>query len=132
MTGELNKVTFENTPKKANALIGTYNYYYNIPEGMGFIESNVFHSTQTGEFCGENTAIINSSDIQDTNESVDYTLVLDQGVLNKIKVASTESAQGNIYDITGVLIKKNADLATAAKDLKSGLYIIGKKKVLIK
>ena len=132
MTGELNKVTFENTPKKANALIGTYNYYYNIPEGMGLIESNVFHSTQTGEFCGENTAIINPSDIQDTDESVDYTLVLDQGVLNKIKVASAESVQGNIYDITGVLIKKNADLATAAKGLKPGLYIIGNKKVLIK
>lgn len=131
-TGKLNEAVFENTPQKANGLIGTYNYYYNIPEGMGLIENNVFHSTQTGEFCGENTAIIDPSNIQDTDESTDYTLLLDQGVLNKIKVSTADSAYGNIYDITGVLIKKNANLATATKDLKPGLYIIGKKKVLVK
>lgn len=44
----------------------------------------------------------------------------------------TSSGLVNVYSIDGKLLKRNVKVADAGKDLKKGIYIIGKKKVAIR
>ena len=45
---------------------------------------------------------------------------------------STQSTIVDVYTIDGVLIKRNVKAAEATRNLAKGIYIVGKKKVLVK
>ena len=56
-------------------------------------------------------------------------------VINNIKnveIVDNENEIVDVYTIDGVLIKRNVKAAEATKNLAKGIYIVGKKKVLVK
>ena len=55
-------------------------------------------------------------------------------MLNDIKdvVIEDQKEKVNVYSTDGVLIRRNVARAGATDGLKKGIYIVGKKKVLVK
>lgn len=59
--------------------------------------------------------------------------VFGDGILNNIKKAVAEyKSIVNVYTIDGTLVKRNVKAADATKGLAKGVYVVGKKKVLVK
>ena len=56
------------------------------------------------------------------------------GMLNGISAAQVEdqAEKVDVYSIDGVLIRRNVARANATGGLAKGIYIVGKKKVLVK
>ena len=56
------------------------------------------------------------------------------GMLNDIKdvVIEDQKEKVDVYSIDGVLIRRNVARAGATNGLAKGIYIVGKKKVLVK
>ena len=65
------------------------------------------------------------------DHSADYTATYTTitGTAGIENITSNGNANGNVYGINGVLIKKNAN-ASDIKNLRPGTYIINKKKVV--
>ncbi len=59
--------------------------------------------------------------------------VFGDGILNNIKKAVLESKTTvDVYTVDGTLVKRNVKAADATKGLAKGIYVVGKKKVLVK
>lgn len=59
--------------------------------------------------------------------------VFGDGILNSIKKAVLESKTTvDVYTVDGTLVKRNVKAADATKGLAKGIYVVGKKKVLVK
>ena len=72
--------------------------------------------------------------VKDLGGSIDKTITIN-GVINNIKnveIVDNENEIVDVYTIDGVLIKRNVKAAEATKNLAKGIYIVGKKKVLVK
>ena len=64
-----------------------------------------------------------------------YTIPGRSGYIDNIKnveIVDNENEIVDVYTIDGVLIKRNVKAAEATKNLAKGIYIVGKKKVLVK
>ena len=66
--------------------------------------------------------------------SIDKTISIN-GVINNIanvEISAGDNASVDVYTVDGVLLKRNVKVAEATKNLPKGIYIVGKKKVLVK
>ena len=56
------------------------------------------------------------------------------GMLNGINevIVEDQAEKVDVYSIDGVLIRRNVARGSATDGLKKGIYIVGKKKVLVK
>ena len=72
--------------------------------------------------------------MQDLGGSIDKTISIN-GVINNIanvEISAGDNASVDVYTVDGVLLKRNVKAAEATHNLPKGIYIVGKKKVLVK
>ena len=75
---------------------------------------------------------IQANDIPNLQAAIDN---LHNGLVNSIgttSIANNNAALVNVYSPDGTRVRRNAKAATATTGLPKGIYIVGKKKVLVK
>lgn len=104
--------------------------------GDAYIESNLLKAVTGDATIKPFSGYIASDKVVKMDGDPDAELaVSNDGVINKVGKVFTAidaSATVNVYTIDGQLIRKNVKAAAATKGLKKGVYIVGKKKVLVK
>ena len=118
-----------------NGLVGTL-------EGMNisgqaslyFDDSELNVCSSSAVFVPGRSGYIDVARVQDLGGSIDKTISIN-GVINNIanvEISAGDNASVDVYSVDGVLLKRNAKVAEATKNLPKGIYIVGKKKVLVK
>ncbi len=117
----------------ANGLVGTLQGETIAKPGMGiFVNSQLKASEKNAGISGREGYIIPQ---QVVNEEGEADLVIETGesitgIKNTVVLRPTDKV--NVYTIDGKLIKRNVKATEAGKNLKKGIYIIGKRKVAVK
>lgn len=118
----------------SNGLVGTFADINPKTAGLGYISDNRIVATNAYTPIPAYTGYISTGLVKNIpNASVDLQLNLPEGV-NGIAAATISGAKAtvDVYTLDGVLLKKGVKASEAANGLKKGVYIIGKKKVLVK
>ena len=100
-----------------------------------YFENSILNvATDAGYTIPGRSGYIDVTKVKDLGGSIDKTITIN-GVINDIKnveIVETENEIVDVYTIDGVLIKRNIKAAEATRNLTKGIYIVGKKKVLVK
>ena len=133
-------------PAEADAIVDTsavdYNGLVGTLEGLTikgqaslYFENSILNvATDAGYTISGRSGYIDVTKVKDLGGSIDKTITIN-GVINNIKnveIVDNENEIVDVYTIDGVLIKRNVKAAEATKNLAKGIYIVGKKKVLVK
>ena len=133
-------------PAEANAIVDTsavdYNGLVGTLQGLTikgqaslyFLNSVLNVATDAGYSIAGRGGYIDVTKVEDLGGSIDKTITIN-GIINDIKnveIVETENEIVDVYTIDGVLIKRNVKAAEATRNLGKGIYIVGKKKVLVK
>ena len=150
-TGEPNEdgqqpLTFYLPPAEAGAITDTSSVVRNglvgTLEGVDikgqtslYFENSVLNvCTDKGVFIAVRGGYIDVTKVQDLGGTIDKTISIN-GVINNIanvEVIENGNAPVDVYTTDGVLIRRNVARANATDGLVKGIYIVGKKKVLVK
>ncbi len=124
---------FTTTAQTANGLVGVLYGDSLHKAGYGMFEDVTLTASTNETFIDGMTGYINPLLIADAGGQADLTIEA-TAPITSIRQLNTELANGtvNVYGIDGKLIKKNVKSSQAAKNLKKGVYIVGKKKIQIK
>ena len=126
----LSDLEYDLTAKSNNGLTGVF-IAQTVGAGQGIIFNNVVTTTTATDEIAANTGYITSA-VSATDEKGDVSLTID-GVIDAIKAVNLSSADAaNVYTISGVLVRKGVNAASATSNLPKGLYIVGGKKVYVK
>ena len=120
-----------------NGLVAAMNGASLKASGYGYFNTNVLcvsDSTKKAVSINAHSGYIDSGLITPLEGEPDVVIsVFGEGVLNSIKKAVLEgNAKVNVYTVDGTLVKRNVKAADAVKGLARGIYVVGKKKVLVK
>lgn len=120
----------------ANGLAGTYSPL-TLAAGKLKIAKKEAQVTDEGASLSIRLAYIDPLMIKnDPEASIDYVLPVNGTLEAPTGIRTTEISKsftsGNVYTLDGVLVKKNVKAANAKDGLAKGIYVIGKKKVLVK
>lgn len=131
--GEVNYV-FE--PVKVDGLKGTICTPDTISTGFGYFNNGQIAITTSDEHViGVNSGYFDATHLTGVSaDEGDATIDLGELVINSIddsKVVVLPSVV-NVYNLNGVLVRKNVKSATATKGLPAGLYIVGGVKMIVK
>ena len=133
-------------PAEANAIVDTsavdYNGLVGTLQGLTikgqaslyFLNSVLNVATDAGYSIAGRGGYIDVTKVEDLGGSIDKTITIN-GIINDIKnveIVETENEIVDVYTIDGVLVKRNIKAAEATRNLAKGIYIVGKKKVLVK
>ena len=133
-------------PAEADAIVDTsavdYNGLVGTLEGLTikgqaslYFENSILNvATDAGYTIPGRSGYIDVTKVKDLGGSIDKTITIN-GVINNIKnveIVDNENKIVDVYTIDGVLIKRNVKAAEATRNLAKGIYIVGKKKVLVK
>ena len=133
-------------PAEADAIVDTsavdYNGLVGTLEGLTikgqaslYFENSILNvATDAGYTILGRSGYIDVTKVKDLGGSIDKTITIN-GVINNIKnveIVDNENEIVDVYTIDGVLIKRNVKAAEATRNLAKGIYIVGKKKVLVK
>lgn len=121
----------------SNGLVGTLPGVTFKLNGKGYIKNNKLYTSSAYS----TTAIDALSGYIDltqiVNEEGDADLEIDAtgfvtGEANTVLSDAAKNGKVNVYTIDGVLVKKNVSAGTATQGLRKGIYIVGKKKMIVK
>ena len=133
-------------PAEADAIVDTsavdYNGLVGTLEGLTikgqaslYFENSILNVATDAEiFIPGRGGYIDVTKVKSLGGTVDKTITIN-GIINDIKnveIVETENEIVDVYTIDGVLIKRNVKAAEATRNLAKGIYIVGKKKVLVK
>ena len=133
-------------PAEADAIVDTsavdYNGLVGTLEGLTikgqaslYFENSILNvATDAGYTIPGRSGYIDFTKVKDLGGSIDKTITIN-GVINNIQnveIVDNENEIVDVYTIDGVLIKRNVKAAEATRNLAKGIYIVGKKKVLVK
>jgi hypothetical protein len=125
--------SFEN--KTVNGLTSTLDYVVAPKIGLGyFVNSVIKGSTSETGFAGH-TGYVDLKAVVDADPNTKADLVIKlngTGVTSVKGIIANNEKLVNVYSIDGKLLKQNVKNADAQRNLSKGVYVIGKKKVLIK
>ena len=118
-----------------NGLVGTLEGL-NISgqTSLYFDDSELKVCSSSAVFVLGRSGYIDFTKVKDLGGPIDKTISVN-GVINNI--ANVEAVGNtndivNVYTVDGVLLKRNVKAAEATQNLPKGIYIVGKKKVLVK
>ena len=118
-----------------NGLVGTLEGLTIKGQASLYFENSILNvATDAGYTIPGRSGYIDVTKVKDLGGSIDKTITIN-GVINDIKnveIVDNENEIVDVYTIDGVLIKRNVKAAEATKNLAKGIYIVGKKKVLVK
>ncbi len=116
-----------------NGLVGVLSQRSVKGNGYGFIENAVLKvlAEDKSASIGSQSGYIVPSLIEAQEGEYDL-LLTTEGALGIKQVAGSNDALVNVYTIDGKLLKRNVKASEALKNLKKGIYIVGKKKVSVK
>ena len=120
--------------KTANGLIATMDYTVPGRAGYGIFVNSVIESTAADTGINGHSGYINTGLIVNGEGEADLTITIKEGLLNGVKnvVVNKAGEKVNVYTVDGVLVKRNVARKNATDGLKSGIYIVGKDKILVK
>jgi len=133
-------------PAEANAIVDTsavdYNGLVGTLQGLTikgqaslyFLNSVLNVATDAGYSIAGRGGYIDVTKVEDLGGSIDKTITIN-GIINDIKnveIVEENSEFVDVYTIDGVLLKRNVKASEATDNLSKGIYIVGKKKVLVK
>ena len=138
---------FNLPPEEEGALVDTsavdYNGLVGTLQGLTisgqtnlyFLNSVLNVATDAGYTIPGRSGYIDFTKVKDLGGPVDKTITIN-GVINDIQnveiVEEENSEFVDVYTIDGVLLKRNVKASEATDNLAKGIYIVGKKKVLVK
>ena len=137
---------FSLPPEEADALVDTsavdYNGLVGTLQGMTikgqaslyFLNSVLNVATDAGYTLQGRDGYIDFTKVKDLGGKIDKTITIN-GVINDIQnveIVEENSEFVDVYTIDGVLLKRNVKASEATDNLSKGIYIVGKKKVLVK
>ena len=118
-----------------NGLVGTLQGLTINGQASLYFENSMLNvATDAGYTIPGRSGYIDVTKVKDLGGSIDKTITIN-GVINDIKnveIVETENEIVDVYTIDGVLVKRNVKAAEATRNLTKGIYIVGKKKVLVK
>ena len=124
------------TPDTVNGLGGNIDSYLTDIDHLGYFLADSVVDEPAGTQIGYQRAFIIPWLVKEIEGAqVDKIIyVKGNGMLNGINevVVSDEAEKVDVYTIDGVLVKRNVKAAEATRNLAKGIYIVGKKKVLVK
>ena len=119
----------------SNGLVGTLEGFNITGEAnLYFDNSELKVGTDAGIFIAGRSGYIDFTKVKDLGGSIDKTISVN-GVINnigKVEITGDANATVDVYSIDGVLLKRNVKASEATKNLAKGIYIVGKKKILVK
>ena len=125
-----------NLPDTVNGLAGNLDRILTPVAHMGYFLADSVVDEPAGTTIGVQRATLIPWLVKELPDArVDKIIyVKGNGMLNDIKdvVIEDQKEKVNVYSIDGVLIRRNVTRAGATDGLKKGIYIVGKKKVLVK
>ena len=125
-----------NLPDTVNGLAGNLDRILTPVAHMGYFLADSVVDEPAGTTIGVQRATLIPWLVKELPDArVDKIIyVKGNGMLNDIKdvVIEDQKEKVNVYSIDGVLIRRNVARAGATDGLKKGIYIVGKKKVLVK
>ena len=118
-----------------NGLVGTLQGLTINGQASLYFENSMLNvATDAGYTIPGRSGYIDVTKVKDLGGPIDKTITIN-GIINDIKnveIVETENEIVDVYTIDGVLIKRNIKAAEATRNLTKGIYIVGKKKVLVK
>jgi len=118
-----------------NGLVGTLQGMNIAGQASLYFSNSVLNvCTDAGMFIPGRSGYIDFTKVKDLGGSVDKTISVN-GVINnigKVEITGDANATVDVYSIDGVLLKRNVKASEATKNLAKGIYIVGKKKILVK
>ena len=117
----------------ANGLVGVMSRSTINGNGNGFIENAVLKVlAEDGKtsIASQSGYIVPS--LIEAQEGAYDLILTTEGALGIKNITSNGNALVNVYTVDGKLLKRNVKAADAQKNLKKGIYIIGKNKVSVK
>ena len=125
-----------NLPDTVNGLAGNLDRILTPVAHMGYFLADSVVDEPAGTTIGVQRATLIPWLVKELPDArVDKIIyVKGNGMLNDIKdvVIEDQKEKVNVYSIDGVLIRRNVARTNATDGLKKGIYIVGKKKVLVK
>ena len=120
--------------REANGLIGTLDGFDITKEGYGYMRNGKLNvSTGTHVHINGMSGCLDLDKVKSQEGATDVVISVD-GIINEINEINATAAKVhvNVYTVDGTLVKKNVSPAEAVRNLSKGIYIVGKKKVLVK
>ena len=116
-----------------NGLVGTFESLPLNKRRMGYITSDGLHLTSSTTVINAMSGYINPTLVTPQDGETDLILTVNGKIDGVAPIAAAKAdAPVNVYGIDGKLIKRNVKADEATRQLKRGIYIIGKKKVAVK
>ena len=120
--------------REANGLIGTLDGFDITKEGYGYMRNGKLNvSTGTHVHINGMSGCLDLDKVKSQEGATDVVISVD-GIINEINEINAAAAKVhvNVYTVDGTPVKKNVSPAEAVRNLSKGIYIVGKKKVLVK
>ena len=132
---EANAIT-DTSVVTSNGLIGTLEGFNIKGQASLYFNNSVLNvCNDAGAYISGRSGYIDVTKVQDLGGSIDKTISIN-GIINDIQkveiVGDGDNEKVDVYTIDGVLLKRNVKASEATKNLGKGIYIVGKKKVLVK
>lgn len=122
--------------REANGLVGTFPGLTLPHIGYGYFAGSLLRATTGSVGISPHSGYVNPGLVRAAEGEPDVVLPLyGNGILNKIgKLTAVPNSGGpvDVYTIDGVPVRRGVSAGDAAKSLSKGVYIIGKKKVLVR
>lgn len=118
-----------------NGLVSVPTYKTILGQGFGYFDGNVLLATDSNSVgINSQSGYIDPSMIVNQEGEPDCVIELfGEGLLNGVKAAAVRKNETvSVYTTDGAIVKRNVKSANATNGLRKGLYIVGKKKVLVK
>lgn len=127
--------TVDTTARENNGLVGTLTGATLSNTGLGYFANGKLTITDdAGVNIGGMSGWINFAQITEQEGSADLTITIDEIVnsINAPHAAHGNATLVNVYTPEGTLVRRNVKATDATSGLAKGIYIVGKKKVLVK